>query len=308
MRYVFAAVLALSCLPFGAAAKTWTDESCSITLSTDQSDPPFLLTAKDGAHIACRLHSWPLDTDIASMSCDDGTFPKMALMPSGQVLFGTHRLYPEGQYCGKAPAAPSDVAPTGLPPSPALPPITIDAGLDGLTEACITGRRPDGSIVSDEERRGACDESVVRVSQLMKSGYCPSADNMTWVACGDASHSGVAARTSGCNTYTSELWEPGARTATLDVRGGLAIVDHGERKEYPDSVTATGAPYRSARSRDGSEVRLRPYQDVLIIDMEVSYLIAMLIRSSCSNATKNSRPGPGQATSALRASTAAVPR
>jgi len=268
MRYLFAAALVVgSLLPFSAAAKNWMDQNCTVTLSTGQSDPPFLLTENGGKKLACRVRSWPMDTDIASMSCEDGTSPNMALMPSGQVLFGIHHLYPEGRYCGEPPAEPADAAPAEPTRSTVLPPIAAP-GLAGLTEICTTGKHADGSAVAVQERRAACDEAIAGMSRLMRSGYCPSADALTWVPCEMSSPASGAALS--CNTYTSELWEPGLRTATLDERGGLVIVSHGERKEYPDSVTTTTRePYRVARARDGHEVRLRPYQGVLIVDMEV---------------------------------------
>lgn len=74
-----------------------------------------------------------------------------------------------------------------------------------------------------------------------------------------------------CDTYyTSELLEPGGRTAIIGEAGSLTIVDHGRRKEYPDNVAlGTGIPYRAARAADGSTVSMRFYEQVLIIDMEI---------------------------------------
>lgn len=70
-----------------------------------------------------------------------------------------------------------------------------------------------------------------------------------------------------CNTYTSELWEPGVRTAQYEA-DKLVITDHGTSETYEVRSVGTGIPYRAAM-RDGEALPVRTYKDALIVQMEV---------------------------------------
>lgn len=80
-----------------------------------------------------------------------------------------------------------------------------------------------------------------------------------------------AASAHACETYTSELWEPGVRTAQY-TGDKLVIVDKawGKTDTYDVSSVGTGIPYRFARNvKKADEVKVvREYRGDLLIDME----------------------------------------
>lgn len=90
--------LVIAAAPLSASAKEWVDQACTFMLTTEPGrEPPYQLVPTTGAPpVGCSVYAWPLNTDIADMACTDGSRPKMALMPSGQILFGDIHFYPKG--------------------------------------------------------------------------------------------------------------------------------------------------------------------------------------------------------------------
>lgn len=74
-----------------------------------------------------------------------------------------------------------------------------------------------------------------------------------------------------CDTYTSELWDPGVRTATY-TGDKLVIVDKAwdQTDTYDVSSGGTGVPYKFARNvKKADDVKVvREYRGDLLIDME----------------------------------------
>ena len=79
-----------------------------------------------------------------------------------------------------------------------------------------------------------------------------------------------AAAAGSCDTFTSELWDEGVRTAVY-TPGKLVITDHGKSEEYHIMSVGTGIPYRAAISEKNKSkgLPIREYKGALIIDMEV---------------------------------------
>lgn len=94
MKSIITAVLLL--VPVAASAEVWVAQTCDMMLeSRTGAERPFVFTAA-ARNAECRVYSWPMNTDVATMECSDGTRPTMALMPSGQVVFDGIHLYPKG--------------------------------------------------------------------------------------------------------------------------------------------------------------------------------------------------------------------
>lgn len=93
----FTVVLASALLALPASAKTWVDAACVYMLESRDAELPFVFASTDGQKSrACKVLEWPMNTDIATLECDDGSTPKVAFMPSEQVLFDGIHLYPKG--------------------------------------------------------------------------------------------------------------------------------------------------------------------------------------------------------------------
>lgn len=78
-----------------------------------------------------------------------------------------------------------------------------------------------------------------------------------------------------CNRFTSEMWEPGIRTAEFENDAKLTISDasvgKSEVQHYTLVSVGTGIPYRAATnvSDEDDVLAYRFHKNDLIIDMEV---------------------------------------
>lgn len=81
LKFIVAATL----LATPAAAKTWSDASCSVGLTSENGG--FTFQPHDGDAVRCEIADWPVDQQKAKLSCDDGSKPVMVVISDSQLTF-----------------------------------------------------------------------------------------------------------------------------------------------------------------------------------------------------------------------------